>query len=596
MATLVNQIDTTQAKIEALTSNNLQKIYRQTDKMFAVLMILQWIVSIIISFVVSPLTWSGTESSVNMHVYAAFLFGGIITGSTIFFAWAKPGAAITRHIISINQLLMSSLLIHLTGGRSSTHFHIFVSLAFVAFYRDWKVLISASVITAGDHLFRGLVYPQSIFGMVSASPWLVIEHAFYVVFEDTVLILGSLRSVAEMRESSAKQVAIEQSSQELEEGKFAVEKLASDAESQKEYLSKSVEVILAEMSKFSSGDLRVKLQKENNDKIGELFDGFNKAVSNTSNLLKQVTESVLATADSSLQISSATEQLAANAEEQSAQSMEITAEAEEMKKFALKSEEYIQLTLSTANNNGEAAKVGQQIVEKTVTKIGKLAETVKTSTDSVEKLGRSSDEIGKILKVINDIANQTNLLALNAAIEAARAGKHGESFAVVATQVRSLASDTGNATQQIGIIVEAIQTEIAIAVEGMRRSFQEVEEGLELTNKTSQALEKITSESERLLERINQMAEISINQNNSSKNVAQSVAEISSASALSAENVSEIAFSTSKLNELTEDLRKLTSRFKFDSSDSGDFEEIENEYIPTRNYHNNFGNQSAGRF
>ena len=84
-------------------------------------------------------------------------------------------------------MLMGALLIHLTGGRIETHFHVFGSLAFLAFYRDWRVLIPATIVVALDHMLRGLFWPQSVYGVLVASQWRWLEHAAWVVFEDVFL-------------------------------------------------------------------------------------------------------------------------------------------------------------------------------------------------------------------------------------------------------------------------------------------------------------------------------------------------------------------------------------------------------------------------
>nr|HQU85100.1 hypothetical protein [Pyrinomonadaceae bacterium] len=356
-------------QIEALTNKNLEKNHIKADRMFAVLMVIQWLVSIVLAFVVSPLTWNGAEAATHTHVYAAFLFGGVMTAATVVLAFLNPGKALTRHVIAVNQMLMCSLLIHLTGGRVTTHFYIFVSLAYLSVYRDWTVLLTATVITAGDHVLRGVVYPQSIFGITTVNPWLIVEHAIYVVFEDVILVLASVRGVAEVRDNAAKQVEVEMNKFELEQRQEEVERYGREAEENQKYLTASVETILKEMGKFSNGDLRVRVEKERNDAIGELFDGFNRAVANTSKLIREVTESAQSAAFASTQISTSTQSIAATAEEQSAQSLEITSEAEEMNRANSKSEEFIRQTLETANKNGEAAKDGQNVVGKTLEKI-----------------------------------------------------------------------------------------------------------------------------------------------------------------------------------------------------------------------------------
>ncbi len=111
---------------------------------------------------------------------------------------------------------MSALLIHLSGGRIETHFHVFGSLAFISFYRDWRLLISASVIVAADHYFRGVYWPQSAYGVMIVSPWRWLEHAFWVVFEDIFLILSIQQSQHEMREMAARQAALEDLNKNIE--------------------------------------------------------------------------------------------------------------------------------------------------------------------------------------------------------------------------------------------------------------------------------------------------------------------------------------------------------------------------------------------
>ncbi|OYW76473.1 MAG: hypothetical protein B7Z37_08545 [Verrucomicrobia bacterium 12-59-8] len=191
-------------------------LHRHTDQLFAGLMIVQWLAGIAAALVISPLTWIGDSSQVHIHVWAAVLLGGVISGFPVWLAWRHPGLAVTRHVIAAAQMLTSALLIHLTGGRIETHFHIFGSLAFLAFYRDWRVLATATVVVAGDHLLRGLFWPQSVFGVLAASSWRWVEHAGWVLFEDVILIFAIHRMLREMSEIALRRATLEGSNFEIE--------------------------------------------------------------------------------------------------------------------------------------------------------------------------------------------------------------------------------------------------------------------------------------------------------------------------------------------------------------------------------------------
>jgi two-component system sensor histidine kinase/response regulator len=173
-------------------------IYRETDRLFAALMIVQWLAGIAAAIWISPRTWAGAESWIHLHVWLAIVFGGAITVYPVALALLRPGQPSTRYVIAIGQMLTSVLLIHLSGGRIETHFHVFGSLAFLAFYRDWRVLVPATLVVAADHFIRGIYWPESVYGVLIASQWRWLEHAGWVLFEDVVLIAAMQRSVREM--------------------------------------------------------------------------------------------------------------------------------------------------------------------------------------------------------------------------------------------------------------------------------------------------------------------------------------------------------------------------------------------------------------
>jgi PAS domain S-box-containing protein len=195
---------------EDLFRKHWDTVARQTDHLFAGLLVFQWLAAIAVALWVSPMTWIGAASQTHIHVWMACLLGAAVISVPLILTAMRPGQIITRHALAIAQMLMGSLLIHLSGGRSETHFHVFGSLAFLAFYRDWRVLISASAVVAIDHLVRGLYWPQSVFGTVDPERWRWLEHAGWVVFEDLFLIRSCIQGVREMRQIAERQSRYQQ--------------------------------------------------------------------------------------------------------------------------------------------------------------------------------------------------------------------------------------------------------------------------------------------------------------------------------------------------------------------------------------------------
>ncbi len=216
--TNINQQGATPATSRAtqLFTEHQQAIYRSTDRMFAVLMSLQWLAGIVAAYLISPRTWIGSTSQTHIHIWAALILGAAISSLPIILALTRPGFRSTRYTIAVGQMLMGALLIHLTGGRIETHFHVFGSLAFLSFYRDWRVLIPATVVVAADHFLRGLLWPQSVYGVLAASEWRWLEHAGWVLFENTFLLIAIKRSVSEMRDIAARRAQSEDSREDLE--------------------------------------------------------------------------------------------------------------------------------------------------------------------------------------------------------------------------------------------------------------------------------------------------------------------------------------------------------------------------------------------
>lgn len=197
------------ARALALFSEHQESIYRRTDRLFAVLLPLQWLVAMFVAYFVSPYLWSQNTVDKPNNVKLAFILGGAIISLPTFLTLVFPGKAITRYSVAICQMFLSALIIHLSGGRAETHFHVFGSLAFLAFYRDWKILIPAMLIAATDHIFRGYYYPFSIYGSFGGNEWRWVEHFGWTLFEVAVLTVSIRKTVFKMWQNSFRNAAVE---------------------------------------------------------------------------------------------------------------------------------------------------------------------------------------------------------------------------------------------------------------------------------------------------------------------------------------------------------------------------------------------------
>jgi PAS domain S-box-containing protein len=192
------------------------RLYRQTDRMFFWLLLAQWVVAIALALVLTPWSYEAGVRSVHFHVKAAIVFGGLINALPIALIQLRPGWWGTRHAVAFSQMMWSALLIMITSGRIETHFHVFASLAFVAFYADWRILVTATLAVAGDHLVRGLMWPDSVYGLANPEWWRFLEHATWVALEDIVLVFGCYRTMRELRASAEHEALLEETNATIE--------------------------------------------------------------------------------------------------------------------------------------------------------------------------------------------------------------------------------------------------------------------------------------------------------------------------------------------------------------------------------------------
>jgi methyl-accepting chemotaxis protein len=324
---------------------------------------------------------------------------------------------------------------------------------------------------------------------------------------------------------------------------------------------------VANLEKMASGDLTVRIDSDYNGDHQLIKNSINTVAESLNKTLREVNEAILATASAGNEISSSSEEMAAGAQEQNSQTAEVAGAVEQMTKTILETTRNSSMAADAAKKAGAIAKEGGSVVAETISGMDRIAKVVSKSAETVHALGKSSDQIGEIIQVIDDIADQTNLLALNAAIEAARAGEQGRGFAVVADEVRKLAERTTKATKEIASMIKQIQKDTTGAVSSMEEGTKEVEKGKELADKAGESLKQIISGAEQVVDIITQVAAASEQQSSTSEQISKSIEAISHVTHESSAGIQEIARSSEDLSRLTVNLQELIGKFKTGESE-----------------------------
>lgn len=327
--------------------------------------------------------------------------------------------------------------------------------------------------------------------------------------------------------------------------------------------------ILTMIRQMDNADINTQLNSGLRDETGMLSHSFDKFVASIRGTLEQVAESSAAVASASSQISSSAEEMAAGAREQTGQAGEVAGAVEQMVRTIEENSKNAGITADTAREAKGAAEEGGHVVAQTIDGMRQVAEVVRTAAAAVRDLGASSEQIGTIIGVIDDIADQTNLLALNAAIEAARAGEQGRGFAVVADEVRKLAERTTHATKEITGMIRKIQTDTRGAVASMDQGTQRVDDGIRLADQAGVSLKRIVDISQQVTDMVTRIAAANEEQSATSEHIAKNVEAISAVTGETASATQQIARAAEDLNRLTDDLERTMEKFRLAKGEPG---------------------------
>ena len=327
--------------------------------------------------------------------------------------------------------------------------------------------------------------------------------------------------------------------------------------------------MVAMIGEVAANNLTVEdMEITSEDEIGKAGLALNKMKNNLRELIQSIAGTAEHVASASEELSSSATQQSQSAETQNNQTTQVATAMQEMSSTVLQVSENSNKAAEASRQAAETAREGGSIVEETLTKMRVIADSVGGTAKKMEELGRSSDQIGRIAGVIDDIADQTNLLALNAAIEAARAGEQGRGFAVVADEVRKLAERTTTATKEIAQMIKNIQDETKTAVIAMEAGTKQVEDGVQSTSRAGDSLKQIIHMSEEVGEMITHIATAATEQSSASEEINNNMEMIAKLVKESADGAQQSAKACQDLSGLALDLQNMVGKFNLGNEHS----------------------------
>ena len=354
---------------------------------------------------------------------------------------------------------------------------------------------------------------------------------------------------------------LEYAEQARQEARGEADAKAEEQRQQKEFLQKRAMELLNEVQPVISGDLTVRV-RVTSDEVGTIADSYNIIIQSLRRIVSQVQEASQSVGETASNNETAVSTLSTEAKAQMEAVQGALKQIQDMVESLQGVSQRARSAEMSVQRATEALQTGDEIMDRTVSGMSAIRETVAETTKKVKRLGEASQKISRVVSLINGFAAQTNLLALNAAIEAAKAGEEGQGFAVVAEEVRSLAQQSTSATAEIEQLVEEIQTQTNEVVLAMETGTDQVVTGTKLVEESRTQLNQISDVGRHIGQLVQEIAQATIEQTEASLKVSATMETVAAIAGETSQQSETVADSFGHLLKVAKALQVSVAQFK----------------------------------